>query len=135
MEKDKFSKERVYYCDVIDEDTIKELNNQVEHVQINITTGNSYDTLKMVKRIIKNDVRKIMHWRNKGNIEYKTLIILEEGIRILVDGDLTTGYVGSGTSAFKLLLLHLGMEEETAEFLAQKHMTAIDKLKIEINYY
>lgn len=101
-----------------------------------IQTGISKESLKLAKKIAqKDEVDYLIHYRNRDEIEYQTQIFLKDENVVLINGDLTTGYTGSGTSAFKLLLMHLGLHEDTAENIAVKRNNGLDKAKIEIKFY
>lgn len=127
--------ENIFYTfEEVNDEEINQLNKEYENVQVKITTGASNDTLELMKKIINDDVNNLIHWRSKNNIEYKTLITLKNGLRILTNGDLSSGYVGGGTSAFKLLLIYLGVKNDTAEYLAQEYNPDSDKAKLEIDF-
>lgn len=103
--------------------------------RVKIHTGTSTEDLKLAKKVIANDeVLKIIHYRNREKIEYYTIIYADDIGKIIIDGGLTSGYIGGGTSAFKMLLVHLGVDENEAENVVQKQNTAFDIAKIEVNF-
>lgn len=109
---------------------------ELDGSRVKIHTGTSNDDLKIAKKIIENDeVLKIIHYRNRDKIEYYTVIYAGDIDKIIIDGGLTSGYIGSGTSAFKMLLVHLGVDENEAENVAQKQNNAVDIAKIEVNFF
>lgn len=89
-----------------------------------------------IEKIISNvEPYKILHTRLDNEVEYKTLFV-GNNESILVDGLLTSGYIGGGTGIFAGVLKRISVDEEIInEYVYSKdaysHDTVITILKIE----
>ena len=114
----------------------KEVKNETikNHANVRIATGSSNDDLKLAKKNTeKGEVDTLVHYRKRNDVIYRTLITLKDRTSILIDGGLATGFIGNGPSAFKLLLIHLGVEEKEAEEVAER--SNYNQAQIKITFY
>ena len=101
---------------------IEDLKNQKwrqnEHYAIQIQTGASYSSLELAIHNLSliGEVHKVVHYRNRSEGKYVT-IITGERHEIAVIGGLASGYKGTGSNASIELLKKIGFEESRVEAL------------------
>lgn len=83
---------------------------------LSIKQGITNEALNFFKENIEQvgTVKSITHTRNIDKIYYKT-VITGENNSMVIEGGLTSGYMGQGAKGLKKVLVTLGLDEITAE--------------------
>ena len=77
------------------------------------------------------EISFVEHKRNLKNIDYQTIITGSEDTMV-IDGGLTSGYQGEGTSGLIYVLEKLGVSRNEATNLVEKNTSNTHEFKVDI---
>lgn len=101
-----------------------------ERTRVRVNEGTTSEATNIVKGLLAviGTVHEIVHYRLSQKIKYVTFI-QGKNFDVVIDGGLTSGYVGTGPGGFSRILEETGITKDEAEKIAHTRYVDGEELR------
>lgn len=107
-----------------------------ENAEVKVNATVTDKTVKIITGLLQSvgKLYELVHFRQSDNIKYVTFI-QGEYFNIVVEGGLTSGYIGTGTNGLAAILQKTGLAKEESENIAYRNDEELKNAIITVKYF